>query len=189
MRKLTLKINFSIVLYLSALIFCLPLFCKESNPLIINSAVDILDCACSSFNNPLKGLNNFTVLATNTPTESELLIEELEKIGRVKKFSFKDAKGINFEGMGTGARLMLILTPLSVIGETKSEIIRISLTLSTSVEVLKTKNHIDSYIWATNIFSTNDSKNEAIKNAVKQFATYYKEANPNQTQPIFYVYY
>jgi hypothetical protein len=147
-----------------------------------------LDCACSTLNNPLKGISGFTVLLSEKSPEIELFIQELEKVGTVKRIPTTDPKGIDFEGMGTGARLTLLLTPLSVLGEAKSEITRISLYLDMSVEVLKTKNQIESYVWASNIFSMKNTKSESVKKAAQQFTTYYTEANPT-SKPMFYVYF
>jgi hypothetical protein len=175
-------------LFLFALAFSLRVFSQEAVLTPPKNPIDILDCACSTSNNPLKGISAFTVLLSEKSPEIELFIEELEKVGKVKRISTADPKGIDFEGMGTGARLTLLLTPLSVLGEANSEITRIALYLSMSVEVLKTKNQIESYIWATNLFSTKNSKGESVKKAAQQFATYYAEANPT-SKPMFYVYF
>ena len=175
-------------LFLFLLTFSLRVFSQEAVQTPSKNPVDILDCACSALNNPLKGISAFTVLLSEKSPEIELFIQELEKIGKVKRISAADPKGIDFEGMGTGARLMLLLTPLSVLGGAKSEITRTSLYLDMSVEVLKTKNQIESYIWATNLFSTKNNKSESVKKAAQQFATYYTEANPS-TKPMFYVYF
>jgi hypothetical protein len=177
-----------ILFFLFALAFSLCVFSQEHISMLQKKPVDILDCACSSLNNPLKGISAFTVLISEKSPEIELFIQELEKIGKVKRISTADPKGIDFEGMGTGARLTLLLTPLSVLGEPKSEITRISLYLDMFIEILKTKNQIDSRVWTTNRFSTKNNKGESVKKAVQQFATYYAEANPN-SKPIFYVYF
>ncbi len=175
-------------LFLFALTFSLYAFPQESVPTPQKNPVDILDCPCSTLNNPLKGISSFTVLLSEKSPEMEILVQELEKVGKVKRISTTDPKGIDFEGMGTGARLSLLLTPLSVLGEPKSEITRISLYLDMSVKVLKTKNQIESYIWATNMFSTKNNKSESVKKAAQQFTEYYTEANPT-SKPMFYVYF
>lgn len=173
---------------LSAFLCTVQLFSREPlQQLTTDSTIDVLDCACSTFNNPLKGFESFTVLVNDKSPESELFVQELSKEGHAKKFSLSDPKGIDFEGMGTGVRLMFFLTPLSVIGNASSTITRVSLCLSTSVEVLKTKSRVDSYIWETHLFSTESHISEAVKKAAKQFIAYYKNGNPNST-PVFYIY-
>lgn len=172
---------------LSMLVFVLSAFSEELSTPQLKQRADTLDCVCSSSNNPLKKVNNFTVLLPEKSPEAELFVQELEKIGQVKRFSLSDATGINFEGMGTGARLTFLLTPLMVTGEAKSEISRITICLEMSVEVLKTTNRIDSYIWATNLFSTKEKRSESVRRAAQQFTAYYQEANPT-SKPVFYVY-
>ncbi len=153
------------------------------------NAVDYLDCPCSIFNNPLKGFKNFTVLLTGESEETSFFVHELKKIGKIKEFSLSDPKGINFEGMGTGARLLFSVTDLNVLGEEDSKVMRISLRLSSSVDVLWTKNSLsDSYIWDTNIFATNEQVKEAISQVSKQLSAYLQEANPSE-KPLFYVYF
>ena len=85
--------------------------------------------------------------------------------------------------MGTGARLQLFITSLSE----KEQIKRITLSLSTDVEILKTKNRVEPYVWMTNQFTSKDAINEAIKHVVNQFSAYYKNANPDSL-PFLYVY-
>ena len=91
--------------------------------------------------------------------------------------------------MGTGARLLFSVTDLNVLGEEDSKVMRISLRLSSSVDVLWTKNSLsDSYIWDTNIFATNEQMKEAISQVSKQLSAYLQEANPSE-KPLFYVYF
>jgi len=149
--------------------------------------VSFLDCSSSPFNNPLVGITHFTVLAPNESSQTQLFIEELEKLGSVKRFYLSDPNGIDFEGMGTGVSLFFLTTSLSLIDETETDLIRTTLSLSTSVEVLKTKSHISSYIWASHVFSVKGQENDAARKVVQQFAAYYKSANPN-TKPTFYIY-
>jgi hypothetical protein len=149
--------------------------------------VDTLDCVCSVSNNLLKGITSFTVLVPNRSSASEVFIKELEKVGVVKQFSLSDPKGVDFEGMGTGARLLFHSNPQPILGENKSSVIRTSLLLSVSVEILKTKHRGDSYIWATNLFSTVNEQEKAVKRAAWQFISDYKEAQPEE-KPLFFVY-
>lgn len=153
-----------------------------------SQGVDILDCPCSMNDNPLKGINSFTVFIEENSKETDLFLLEINKLGTVKKFVLKDSKGINFEGMGTGARLLLVTSELKIIGEKKSSLSRTSLLLSSSVEVLKSKNRLnDSYIWASNAFSTNEKRVEAIKQISSQFISDYQKSNPH-IKPTFFVY-
>lgn len=174
-------------LFLWAIFLTAQLASAEVNFISSETMVDLLDSPCTAYNNPLKGIVGFTVLISEKPSDTELFIEELEKIGRVKKFSFSDPKGIDFEGMGTGARLLFLSIPLANSDESKCPIKRVTLCLSMNVEILNTKNRVESYVWATNQFVAEDKISEAIKNEIRQFAAYYKTANPDTT-PIFYVY-
>lgn len=173
--------------FLWAIFLTAPLGAAESSLISPETMVDFLDCPCSPSNNPLKGIDSFTVLISDQSSDTKLFVKELEKIGRVKKFSLTDPKGINFEGMGTGARLLFLSTPLVDQDASKCSIKRVTLCLSMNVEILNTKNRIESYVWATNQFSAEDKINEAVKSEIRQFAAYYKTANPDST-PIFYVY-
>lgn len=187
-QQIQFGINMRQLIY--TLVFLLSFSGRSSADETISSLIDYLDCPCSStFDNPLKGLKQFTVLLPNHPSEvSDLFVRELEKIGNVKKFSFTNPNGINFEGMGTGARLTLITTELNVLGKNDANIIRVSLLLGASVEVLRSKTHLhDTYIWASNQFVTQNQVNKAISEVFKRFSIYYQAANP-QEKPFFYVY-
>lgn len=151
-----------------------------------SDALDLLDCACSVYNNPLKAIERFTLIIPHQSPESEIIVQGLEKLGSVKKFSLSDPKGIHFEPMATGARLLFTVTPLEITAMPSSSITRLSLSLSMSVEILKTKQRVDAYVWTTNIFSLKNHQDAASK-LIQQFINSYKEANPS-TAPLFYVY-
>lgn len=150
--------------------------------------VDMSDV--SIFNNPLEGIKAFTVLLSGQSNENEpetkFFIQELQKLGSVKTFSLSQPP-INYEGMGTGMRLMLITSQLDVLGNSDSSIMRVSLILGASVEVVKTKHSLNSYIWESNAFAVKGNTMDALKTLLKQFTYYYHKANPND-KPLFYVY-
>lgn len=167
------------------LIFCVHLSGDES----FYPLVEVSGSGISSFNNPLEGIKNFTVLLPGRSNEPEkkFFIQELEKIGFVKTFSMSKAP-INYEGMGTGMRLMLSMHELDVLDNPDSVIMRISLILDTSVEIIKTKHPCNAHIWETNVFVMKDKLIDGIKKILKPFVYYYKEANPKD-KPVFYVYF
>jgi hypothetical protein len=176
--------NMKYPFFLLMLVFFSHLLGEESIP----PQVDMSDI--SIFNNPLEGIKAFTVLLSGQSKENEpetkFFIQELKKMGSVKAFSLSQPP-INYEGMGTGMRLTLITSQLDVLGDSASSIMRVSLFLSTSVEVVKTKHPLNSYIWESNAFAVKGNTMEALKKLLKQFTYYYHEANPND-KPLFYVY-
>ena len=166
------------------LIFCTHLIGDEPfYPLVEVSGTDI-----SHTNNPLEGIKAFTVLLPKGSTDpgKKLFVQELEKIGSVKTFSTTKAP-INYEGMGTGMSLLLHIAELDVLDNLDLAIMHISLTLTTSVEIVQTKHPYRAHTWETNVFTTKDNVMDGVKKIVRPFAYFYKEANPN-VKPIFYVY-
>lgn len=143
----------------------------------------------SSFNNPLEGIKAFTVLLPGWSNEPEknFFIQELEKIGSVKTFSMSKAP-INYEGMGTGMRLLLSIHELDVLDNPDLAIMRISLVLNTSVDIVKTKHPYEAHIWETNVFAMKENIMNGVRKILKPFVHFYKEANPKD-KPIFYVYF
>jgi hypothetical protein len=149
--------------------------------------VDFLDGNVSECNNPLKEITAFTVLLvgqSKTP-EGQFLIQELEKIGSIKMFPITTS--VDFSGFIPGMNLSLSVTDLIINGQEGAKIKRVSLRLSTSIEIMKTKHQAHCYIWGTNAFAENDNTMDALKKLMNTFVYYYKEANPN-LKPIFYVY-
>ena len=94
---------------------------------------------------------------------------------------------INYEGMGTGMSLMLSVSELDVLDNTDPTIMEISLTLDTSVEIVKTKHPCNAHIWEKNIFVMKDNVKNGVRKILRPFIYFYQEANPKD-KPIFYVY-
>lgn len=171
--------------YFFLLLFCNPLLSEES----ISIRMDASASDISSFNNPLKGIQEFTVFlfpGRSAESEKPLFLQALEEIGRVKTFLMCKAP-IDYEGMGTGMLLSLNSSELEILGTSNSPIVKISLVLHTNVEIVKTKHPYRAHIWETNVFVTKDNIAEGVQRILKPFVHYYKEANPKE-KPIFYVY-
>ncbi len=182
--KSSVGLTMNHLLCLFTLLFCSVVSGEES---VYPPQVDFLDSPVSIFNNPLQGIKAFTVITPGKSDEINFFVEELKKIGTVKTLDAGIAP-VNFEGMGTGMRLMLSISRLQILGKTDSDITRISLLLETSVEVLKTKQNLsNTYVWESNVFADKEHTMDGVKKLTKQFLYYYQEANPNG-KPHFYVY-
>jgi hypothetical protein len=172
------------LLYFFISAFCVNLAGGEPVSILVETS----GSGITSFNNPLKGIKEFTVFLPGRSDEPEtkFVIRELEKIGFVKIFSMSKAP-IDYEGMGTGMCLMLSIHELDVLDKPDSTMKRIFLTLGTDVEVIKTKHPYRAHIWETNVFVMKDNVMDGVKKILKPFVYLYKEANPNE-KPIFYIY-
>jgi hypothetical protein len=170
-----------------ALVLDASLFGDES----LSMQVEISGSGISSFNNPLVGIKAFTVFlpGCSNKFETQFCIQELEKIGTVKIFSWSKAP-IDFEGVMTGMHLTLSIHPLRILDDpdSESEIMQISLLLNSSVEVVKTKHPCKARIWETNVFVTQKNIMDGVKKILRPFVYFYKEVNQNE-KPHFNVYF
>jgi hypothetical protein len=155
----------------------------------ILTPVGVLGNGTASVNNPLEGIKEFTVFLPGRTDdfEKKIFIQELEKIGVAKIFTTARPP-IDPIGMGTGMILRLGISKLDVLGNPDSATMEISLTLNTSVEVVKTKHPCEAHIWETNAFVIEKNIMDGVKKTLKLFVNCYKEANPD-SKPNFYVYF
>jgi hypothetical protein len=137
--------------------------------------------------NPFKGLNAFTVFIASSPNPNKVFIKEIEKIGAIKLYSLTKNKGIDFSGF-TGAVLSFVISPLDVIEDKDTNFVKVSLSLRTTIEVLKTKNNLMTNIWTKEVFCREENIPQAIREIVKTFNAEYKAANLKE-KAFFNVYY
>lgn len=137
----------------------------------LSMRVEISGSDISSFNNPLTGIKAFTVFLPghSNKFETQFCIQELEKLGTVKIFSWKPP--IDFEGIMTGMHLTLKIHPLRILDDydSESELMQISLVLDSSVEIVKTKHLCKAHIWETNVFASEKNIMDGVKKILRPF--------------------
>ena len=136
--------------------------------------------------NPFKGLNAFTVFVASTLEQEEDVVKELQKIGTVKRFPLSNQKGIDCSGF-TGTVLSFNITPIQILGEEKNNLIKVSILLRTTIEIVKTKNNLMAPIWLEETVSLKENIPQAICETMEKLSKRIKDANL-QEKPIFYTY-
>lgn len=145
----------------------------------------------------LKGLRSFTFFPKlklekkQATTTMNLIEEELRKVGQVVKKPLLTPEGADLESFSYPT-LQLGIEQLVDQNDRPLPVLQASLSITTSVEVIRTKelSSLNISRWTTYIKKTNDVQ-EIIKKTLpillNQFAAEYEQANRNDPRPTIYI--
>ena len=149
-------------------------------------------------NNPLSGLQSFTVITSFALEDNQLqkiakrsIERTLEKDGEVIHLKDNDMRGF-----GAGNILLIQMDQVMGWDGSKTSMSRLSLTVETPVTLDKTGLKTFPMVWSTNVFLpepmnsiSQSSIEKTLEILVGQFIRNYQYSNPSRTnRPVFYQY-